>query len=721
MKKLIFSAVALATVMLTGACQKEIDFLAGDTNVTFTVSTGEIATKADIADGTNIDILYWELYGANPASEAGPLGEGEVRDSDGNKEFTVSLKLVADQDYNIVFWAQVDGKNHYVVDDLRSVKINTYSDEKANDETRAAFFAVYSFHTENGAQIKQTVYLKRPFSQLNLGATTYETSLNKVNGGNIIVNSTEVTVTSIANSFNTLSGLGEVDLTTDPTFTGVVTFDEAATPNGAADQTSQILEVNDQTYYWLGMNYLIVTGDSDNVVVDMTVVTNMGTIQHTVDNVPIKENYRTNILGNLLTTGAVFKVVVDENFDGDYMGEPFSEIPSFDTTTNTWSITNADELKFVTYGGTSFEGQTVKLTSDIDLKNIVWTPAGTVDAPFKGTFDGNNCKISNLTVENVDYAALFAYTGEGTIIKNLTLENVKINSNKHAAGVVCVAEEGLVLEGITVSGEITAASYAGGIMHNGANATIKNCVNNADITANRAGGIASWVTVGANIENVVNNGNVTASVGGAGIAHGFAGTIRNAVNNGNVTSAHYEAAGGVVGVQKAASTYEYCYNYGNVTSTYDDVNASAAGILGQSAGTASTIKYCANYGDITAVNSYAAGIAYSLYGTINASYCYNSGEVSGADGAGAIAPKAAYGAGDKAAYCLNSGLIESSNGAVYQGSNNNTSNFYYSNDTILSVKDNTEVTAEDALALLNGGDDTDFFAIDGGKIIVSAN
>jgi hypothetical protein len=72
------------------------------------------------------------------------------------------------------------------------------------------------------------------------------------------------------------------------------------------------------------------------------------------------------------------------------------------------------------------------LTTDIDLNGIVWTPAGTVDAPFKGTFDGNNCKISNLTVENVDYAALFAYTGEGTIIKNLTLENVKINSNKHA-------------------------------------------------------------------------------------------------------------------------------------------------------------------------------------------------------------------------------------------------------------------------------------------------
>ena len=221
-----------------------------------------------------------------------------------------------------------------------------------------------------------------------------------------------------------------------------------------------------------------------------------------------------------------------------------------------------------------------------------------------------------------------------------------------------------------------------------------------------------------NIENVTNNGEITGLVGAAGIAHGFAGSIKNATNNGKISSANYEAAGGIVGVQKAASTYEYCYNYGNVTSTYDNPNASAAGILGQSAGTASTLKYCANYGTITAEQSIAAGIAYSLYGTINASYCYNEGAVVGADSAGGIAPKAQYGAGDKANYCLNAGAITSTNGIVYQGSNNNTSSFYYNDGVLYNVTGNTEADANAALQILNGGADTDFFSMENSKITV---
>ena len=56
MKKLFFFAAAV--MMLAAACQKqELDPLAdGDTKVTFTVSAGDVATRA-IADGKNIDLL----------------------------------------------------------------------------------------------------------------------------------------------------------------------------------------------------------------------------------------------------------------------------------------------------------------------------------------------------------------------------------------------------------------------------------------------------------------------------------------------------------------------------------------------------------------------------------------------------------------------------------------------------------------------------------------
>ena len=130
------------------------------------------------------------------------------------------------------------------------------------------------------------------------------------------------------------------------------------------------------------------------------------------------------------------------------------------------------------------------------------------------------------------------------------------------------------------------------------------------------------------------------------------------------------------------------------------------------------MNYCANYGNITAQQSYAAGIAYSLYGNITASYCYNAGAISGADGAGAIAPKAQYGANDAAKYCLNAGSVTSANGKVYQGSNKNTSCYYYSNGELLNVSNNTVVAEADALAVLNGGADTDFFGTENGQIIV---
>ena len=421
---------------------------------------------------------------------------------------------------------------------------------------------------------------------------------------------------------------------------------------------------------------------------------------------------------NTFTTDEYFKIVITNGSDDAEYVAP----------TGTYTLTGAEAYNvFPDYVNIATEAElkdafalgirNISLNADIALTEA-WTPVGNAENPWYGVFDGKSHTISGLSVEGVDYAAFISHTAANSTVKNLTLENVYLNSTKHAAGVVCVAGEGLTLENITVNGEIEAVSYAGGIMHNGANATIKNCVNYATVTATRASGIASWLS-GANttLENVVNNGDITGEWGAAGIANRMEGQISNAVNNGEITSSNSEPASGIVCIILGACDFEYCYNYGNVTSTKDDANASAAGILGQTPSPVATIKYCANYGNIVAEKSYAAGIAYSLYGTINASYCYNNGAVYGADGAGAIAPKAQYGAGDKANYCLNAGTI-TSEGKVYQGSNNNVSSFYYNKGELLNVSNNTVTTANDALAALNGGTDANFFKLDNGVIVV---
>ena len=518
MKKLFLFAAA--AMMLSVACQKqELNPVTdGDTKVTFTVSTGELATRA-IADGTNVDVLYWEIYGADLA--AAPLGEGSVKDGDGNKEFTVALKLLADQEYNIVFWAQVDGQNHYVVEDLRKVGINTYDDELANDETRAAFFAVHSFSTENGVAINEEVTLRRPFSQLNLGATNLQTSLNLVNNGQVEVESTQVVVTNIATSFNTVQGVGEGEQS--------VTFKHAVTP---VDYTQKLLTVNEEKYHWLGMNYLIVNGEADNVDVDIEVKTTVGNVKHTVTNVPVKENYRTNILGDFLTTSATFKVVIDEEFDGEYYGPDFMKKPAFDETTDTWTI--AEYYEFVWFvdqvndKGNDFKGEIVKLATDIDLKGEPWTPLGATGTVFKGTFEGAQLTkggegyptISNLTIATEGKASAGLFANCRGYIKNINLVNVNITGHYKTGAVVgdglCSRIENCHVDGLTIL--VTPynqndANNVGGIvgyLSAEPEAYVKNCsVKNAEITAYRkVGGIVGAANKGA----VVSGNSIESSV-----------------------------------------------------------------------------------------------------------------------------------------------------------------------------------------------------------------
>ena len=287
----IFSIAAMSALILaSGSCQKEVTdgIDDGGAKVSFTVRADNESTRA-IADASNIDILYWEIYPENVETAAEPLAEGSVKDTDGDGEFSLDLSLILDQTYNFIFWAQVDreeGKEHYDVSDLRKVGIKSYDDEMANDESRAAFFAHKEIHVSGS--IDETITLYRPFAQLNIGTVTYDTSLNLA--GDLAVNTSEVNVTGIASVFNTISGKGEGKQK--------VTF-QAAAPHVDMSASERKLEVNGARYHWLGMNYMIVNGDADNVTVD-----------------PVRENYRTNIIGDLLTTDAKFAVVVDDRFAG---------------------------------------------------------------------------------------------------------------------------------------------------------------------------------------------------------------------------------------------------------------------------------------------------------------------------------------------------------------------------------------------------------------------
>lgn len=89
-------------------------------------------------------------------------------------------------------------------------------------------------------------------------------------------------------------------------------------------------------------------------------------------------------------------------------------------------------------GGIDAEDHTnakAKLTEDLDFSAYTgynWTPIGTEDNPFSGTFDGNSHTISGLKSSGADHAGLFGYA-DGASISKLIVNGCDFSGNKSAA------------------------------------------------------------------------------------------------------------------------------------------------------------------------------------------------------------------------------------------------------------------------------------------------
>ena len=227
-----------------------------------------------------------------------------------------------------------------------------------------------------------------------------------------------------------------------------------------------------------------------------------------------------------------------------------------------------------------FSGKTIKLENNLNLDNIAWTPIGTPDNPFTGTFDGNHYTIRGLNITGKwERSGLFGQLIDGTV-KNLTLSG-SIDVESAYAGAIAGYAEGLI-ENCVSYVDVTSSSsetrcYAGGI----AGASTKDiiaCVNYGSVsstgmatnTVDQTGGIAGylWAYYGdQKIENCENHGQVTSSskyiseVGGiVGALYGYDGhdaVIVKSSNTGTVSAIATENtnryyAGGIAGYTEGA-------------------------------------------------------------------------------------------------------------------------------------------------------------------------
>lgn len=364
MNKNLFKSFALAAVaVIAGACAKESEQLAGPSNVTFEVSTPEIATKA-IGDGMTATKLYYQVFDADGNAIEG-LG---VQNKDlVSGKTTVSFQLIKDQTYNFIFWAQTAEAGYYIIDEAEGLKKITadYATHKgANDENRDAFFAV-----EKGLKItgpvSKTVKLTRPFAQVNIGTNDeLKAGTTTAPAINLTGATSKVVIKGVPTVFAPLA------TTTETMLTGTtdVTFISAAVP-------TEKLVVKGVEYNYLAMNYVF--APAEGTVCDITAefaLVGRAPIPLSSPATPIKRNYRTNILGKLLTSSADFNIEVDPGFEG---GEEV----------NLESIKNEASLRalFAT-------GGTAKLAADVDITVL---ESVSVDEGKEVTLDLNGHKISN--------------------------------------------------------------------------------------------------------------------------------------------------------------------------------------------------------------------------------------------------------------------------------------------------------------------------------------
>ena len=292
MKSFKYLAAAALTLLAIG-CNKEQVTEVPDgqmVDVTFTAALpGEMATKA-LGDGQTAKNLYVSVY----------ENDAEKTKLDLNKTATftdlktqVTFSLVKGKTYNFVFWAQAEGAP-YDVNDLKNIKIS-YEGAVANDEKRDAFYATRKELKVNGA-LTETIKLYRPFAQVNFATADYDEALKA--GFKPAVSS--FTASEAASTFDTFAAKGENPVS--------VALTETEVP-------ADVLKTLDgKTYTRLSMNYLIpvgAQGESHNIDVAATFKANNGEpVSVSAPNAPVQNNYRTNIIGNLLTSQVIFNIEI---------------------------------------------------------------------------------------------------------------------------------------------------------------------------------------------------------------------------------------------------------------------------------------------------------------------------------------------------------------------------------------------------------------------------
>lgn len=534
MKKLFFFAATALAMLSAASCQKEpvASVEGGNAVVSLSIALPEAPQTRAIAQAKNADIVYFEVWNSDwtkklpvKDKDGKPFNSAEVE----GRKANIELTLVADQTYNFLFWAQNKDCGAYSWDQsddglgLKKVNID-YSKmaEDGNNDIYDAFYKKYQLKV-NGA-INETVVLYRPFAQLNFATERMTTSFGPVD-----LKASSVTVTGLSTAFDLYNECGVEE---DPANPVSVTF----VPKDALVKISEPLNTNNKDYTWITMDYMLMQGISDLVEVEASFDLGMDVpVEHKIASVPLKKNYRTNIIGDVFAADAKLQIIIDQAFlkqDEDIkVGVPEEIFPD---ANGVYNVEKAAHILWLSQESTAavLNGKTISFAADIDMmgqgflpinlsdvtilgnghkvfnykvKGDSWRVGAEGDSEAAGLFGAVKGSITDLHVEDVlvegnwSAGALVGYIYGS--VKNCSATNVEINSIPYAS----------IVDGTFIYDDANNVGGLIGYVGEGSYEITGNTVEGATITGYRClGGLAGTVQKGVEVtDNNVTNSTIT--------------------------------------------------------------------------------------------------------------------------------------------------------------------------------------------------------------------
>ena len=526
-KNLFMSMLAIAGMLFATSCsQDELlnEPTTGDyVSAKFTIGTSDgIATRATIGNGTKADKVACAVYDEKGTELRGLYAIRDVVDM----KATYEIRLAKGQKYRVAFFAYNSTADAYDVTYLTDIKVK--DSQNSNIENRDAFTAYVDVDATVNT-INEDVTLYRPFAQLNLGVDNTEWT-DAVKAG-VTVAKSKIVVTNVYDQFSAYDNA--IVATAEPK-TMTFAMNTIPTEELEVDVDRDGTIANTEKFKYLALNYLLV-GDAgtEKSLTDVEFVWENSDASKTNNptthfkNIPVQRNYRTNIIGKLLTNPATFNIVIDADFidspEDDYIvsvwdGES-ATTPVADAD-GVYRISSAEELVGM-MNDSKYPNcnnyQNVVLESDIDLGGNTISGFGDDSGFFDGVFDGQGHSISNFKIDATNrtyYAGLFnqvsQYSGTNTVIKNLIVKNATVAGTSQVGVIVGGMNGNTIVENCKVyNSTVKAVKKVGSVVGYTAGGTVKdnyaeNCV--IEYSEKEASEILGYENTGSTVSgNTFNN------------------------------------------------------------------------------------------------------------------------------------------------------------------------------------------------------------------------